>query len=173
MDGRFSFNPERRATVERRAALCETSAMTRTALSMAVVLAIVLGGITTAAKGPTVRLTVAGASFSAPLVVTTPEALATVYGGEFLGAPAAAPDAAWPRYVVSFYVDLPREMGVRRMYVVEYVRDPRSGGGYVYLPGRGHEAFALNRSTILRDGQDGRWHVASASWARALNAAIR
>ena len=58
------------------------------------------------------------------------------------------------------------------MYVVSYVRDPQSGSGFVYLPGRGEEGWAMNVRTILRDGQDGRWHHADREWSDALARAL-
>jgi hypothetical protein len=59
--------------------------------------------------------------------------------------------------------------GVQVKYVVLYVKDARTGQGFVYLPGRGEEGYWLNVGTILRDGQDGTWQVASPSWANAMN----
>ena len=63
----------------------------------------------------------------------------------------------------------PRTEAVRKMYVVIYVRDPTSGAGLVYLPGRGEEHYRLNVRTILREGQDGKWHHASEAWNEAIS----
>jgi hypothetical protein len=125
-----------------------------------------------AAKGRTVRLTISGPGLSGPIETMEPKALANVWVGSFIGGLAAEPDKTLPRYVVTFYVQPPRE-NVRAMYVVYYVRDPRSREGFVYLPGRGEDGYSLNVRTILRDGQDGRWHNASAEWSDAIVAALR
>jgi hypothetical protein len=59
------------------------------------------------AKGATVRLTVAGPGLSSPVEVTSPDAIAAnVWAGDFIGHPTTEPDKAFPRYGVSFYVDL-------------------------------------------------------------------
>jgi hypothetical protein len=94
-----------------------------------------------------------------------------VWGGSFIAEPAPEPNHALPRYLVTFYVQAPRETS-RAMYAVIYVRDPQSGKGFVYLPGRGEEGWAMNVRTILRDGQDGRWHRAAAAWSAAVGSAL-
>jgi hypothetical protein len=88
------------------------------------------------------------------------------------------PDKAWPRYRVQFYV-FSHERGVTLRYAVTYVRSPKTGEGFVYLPGRGEPDYRLNIGTIMRDGsasagvhpaRDGQWQHAEASWSAALNA---
>ena len=124
------------------------------------------------AKGRTVKLTVAGSGLSHPIQITDPNAVAAnVWGGDFIGTPAKEPDKALPRYVVSFYVEPPREK-VRMMYVVYYARDPQTGEGFIYLPGRGEEWYRLNVSTIFRDGEDGTWRHASPAWSKAIAAVL-
>jgi hypothetical protein len=120
-----------------------------------------------AAKGPTTRLVISGPGLSRPVETTDPKALVNVWGGSFIAEPAPEPDRALPRYVVTFYVQAPRDTS-RAMYAVTYVRDPQSGSGFVYLPGRGEEGWAMNVRTILREGQDGRWHHAAAAWSDAV-----
>ncbi len=124
-----------------------------------------------AAKGPTTRLVILGPGLSRPVETTDPKALANVWAGRFIAEPAPEPDHALPRYLVTFYVQAPRETP-RAMYAVTYVRDPQSGSGFVYLPGRGEEGWAMNVRTILRDGQDGRWHHAAAGWSDAVASAL-
>jgi hypothetical protein len=125
-----------------------------------------------AAKGTTVRLTLAGPALSSPVEVTSPDAIAAnVWAGNFIENPTTEPDKAFPRYAVSFYVESPRGP-VRMMYVVYYVRNPQTGQGLVYLPGRGEEWYRLNVSTILRDGQDGKWHEAESGWSEAIAAVL-
>ena len=126
-----------------------------------------------AAKGQTRRLVVAGRTLQAPVEITSPDALADVWGGSFLGEPTPEPSATVQRYTVSFYVVPPRETADRLMYVVTYVRDPDGTGGVVCLPGRGEPMYALNVTTILRPKQDGRCHRGEARWSLAINADLR
>jgi hypothetical protein len=123
-----------------------------------------------AAKAPTVRLTIAGPGLAGSIETTEPKALASVWAGNFIAGPAEEPDTALPRYTITFYVRWvePGRETIRPMYAVRYVRDPRSNRGFVYLPGRGEEGYALNASAMLRDGQDGRWHYASQEWSDAV-----
>jgi len=136
------------------------------------VLGLVLGlAARVAAKGPTTRLVISGPGLPHPIETTEPKVLANVWGGSFIAEPSPEADPALPRYLVTFYVQPPRATP-RAMYVVTYVRDPQSGSGFIYLPGRGEEGWAMNVRTILRDGQDGRWHRASAEWSDALARAL-
>lgn len=146
--------------------------MTRSHTGLVAALLVTFAMVATlAAKGSTVRLTVAGPGLSSPVQVTSPDAIAAnVWDGNFIGQPATEPDKALPRYRVSFYVEPPRKP-VRMMYVVYYVRNPQTGQGFVYLPGRGEE-YRLNVSTILRDGQDGQWHEAADAWSKAIAHAL-
>jgi hypothetical protein len=125
-----------------------------------------------AAKGPTTRLVISGPGLSPPVETTNPKALANVWGGDFIAEPASEPDKALPRYLVTFYVQAPREATPIPKYVVSYVRDPRSGRGFIYLPGRGEQGHAMNVRTILREGQDGRWHHAATEWSDAVALAL-
>jgi hypothetical protein len=133
-------------------------------------LLLLIGPIALSAKGPTVRLAVTAPHLPAPVNITDPGVLdhATVWEGRFIGTAAREPDDSLPRYLVSFYVDLPRNAGVRLMYVVRYVRDPRTGAAFIHLPGRGDEWYRSNVRTILREGQDGRWFRASDAFASGL-----
>jgi len=139
---------------------------------LAIALTIGLVG-TLHAKGPTVKLTVTGPTLSQPLDITDSRVLMSsqVFAGAFLAGGSIAPDASLPRYKVAFHVELPKWMnaGIQVKYVVLYVKDASTGQGFVYLPGRDEEGYWLNVGTILRDGQDGTWQVASTSWANALN----
>lgn len=127
----------------------------------------------------TVKLVVNGPGLRRNVEITDREAIkANVFGGEFMTTPAEEPDRSWPRYRVAFHVNS-RERGVHLAYAVVYVRNPKTGEGYVYLPGRGEGDYGLNISTIIRDGtaspgaqpaRDGQWQHADADWSRALNA---
>ena len=103
------------------------------------------GAVVVAAKGQTRRLVVTGGTLQASIEITSPDALANVWGGSFLGEPTAEPSRTLPRYTVSFYVVPPREAAERLMYVVSYVRDPDGAGGVVCLPGRGEPTYRAER----------------------------
>jgi hypothetical protein len=121
----------------------------------------------------TARLTVSGAALAQPIELIDPAVLelSNVFAGTFIGTPTIEPDATWPRYTVAF--DIQTLDGVKlNAYVVIYSRNRWTGEGFVYLPGRGDDSFRRNISTILRDGQDGRWHHASPAWSAAMNARL-
>lgn len=106
--------------------------------------------------------------------ITAPEVLSLshVFAGQFIGAPAESPDSNFTRFTVVF--DIQTMGGVKHgAYAVQYVFDDSTGEAFVYLPGRGDASFRSNISTIIRDGQDGRWHRASAEWAAAIHAYLR
>jgi hypothetical protein len=125
-----------------------------------------------AAKGLTRKVVVSGPALSSPTVLTTPAALANVWSGDFLGGASEQPNEDWPHYLVEFYVEPPHEP-MQMMYSVMYVHDPKTGRGFVYLPGRGESGWRRNVATIMRDGQDGRWHRASADWNHAIARGLR
>lgn len=119
----------------------------------------------------TAKLTVFGATLQQPIEIIEPSLLArsNVFAGSFIAGSATEPDATWIRYSVAF--DVQTLDGVKTSaYVVHYCADPNTGDGYVYLPGRGDFSYRRNVSTILRTGQDGRWHRASDEWSAAINA---
>lgn len=79
------------------------------------------------------------------------------------------------RYEVRFYVAPRRQGAVTALdsaleelaYVVFYENDPSTGQGYVYLPGKSDEHFALNVRSIHR-GLEGKWLRASSAWQKAI-----
>lgn len=122
----------------------------------------------------TVKLAITGSQLQQSIEITDQAVLALsfVFGGTFIGAPATEPDPAWPRYTVTF--DVQTLDGVKTAaYVVEYCADSRKGGGFIYLPGPDDDHYRRNISTILRDGQDGRWFRASAAWSAAINSRLQ
>jgi hypothetical protein len=140
-----------------------------TAATLCVVLAVSL-----AAKAPTVRLTIAGPDLPSPVEITNPKALASIWAGSFIGASSEELDKSLPRYLITFYVrwaNASKET-IKPKYVVTYVRDPRTGRGFVYLPGRGEAGYAMNVGAMERNGQDGRWHIAEAEWSDAITRAL-
>jgi hypothetical protein len=128
------------------------------------------------AKGPTVRLVITGGGLANPVTVTDPSVLAdsNVFGDKFFAgiANSNSIDPTWPKYTVSFFVELPGWMrqGVQKKYIVYYAKHPRTGEGFVYLPAPGEQWYRLNASTILRNGLEGNWLHASKAWTTALNA---
>ena len=79
------------------------------------------------------------------------------------------------RYEVRFYVAPRRQGAVTALdasleelaYVVLYENDPSTGQGYVYLPGKTDEHFALNLRSIYRR-LEGQWLRASSAWQEAF-----
>ena len=146
--------------------------MHRNLLLVATVVALVSN---VSAKGPTVRLEIAGGGLTSPITITDPGVLTSsnVFGDQFLGpiVESTSVDPAWTRYIVSFFVEPPGWMhqGVQKKYVVYYAKHPRTGEGFVYLPAPGEEWYRLNVSTILRNGLEGNWLHASSAWAKAVN----
>jgi hypothetical protein len=131
---------------------------------------IVLFSITLSAKVPTVRIAISGGALSAPIETTDPAALASIWAGSFIGALSEEPDRELPRYRVTFYVRWGTASAetIEPKYVVTYARNPRNGRGFVYLPGRSEEGYAMNVGSMERDGHDGRWHHADAGWSSAI-----
>jgi hypothetical protein len=84
--------------------------------------------------------------------------------------------AGLKRYEVSFYVTYANpplaSQQEQLAYVVSYEPDIAGGGGYVYLPGRGDDRYALNARTIVR-GREGHWFRASEAWNRAAMGLLR
>ena len=133
-----------------------------------------LFSITLSAKAPTVRIAISGGGLSAPIEATDPAALASIWAGRFIGTLSDQPDKSLPRYRVTFYVRWATASAetIDPKYVVTYVRDPRNGRGFLYLPGRGEEGYAMNVGSMERDGHDGRWHHADAEWSNAIARAL-
>jgi hypothetical protein len=140
--------------------------------TVAVVVLCAATGITLAAKGPTVTLTIAPMNGAPPIHITAGDALVHVWSDDFLGPIAREPGAALERYQIAFHVLPNRSRAVQVMYVVMYARNTATGENFVYLPGRGEEHYSLNVSTILR-GHEGRWHRAVPKWADAVNRSLR
>ena len=140
------------------------------------------------AKGPTVRV-ITGADLPQPVEVTAPALLQQfqVWSGpgveadgqqehrgfiiDWVSDGASRRSANLPRYKVSFYAkyaNRPLDSQPQHLaYVVWYEPDFSSRRGYVYLPGKGDEAFALNVQTIFR-GREGRWFDATDTWNAAV-----
>ena len=156
----------------------EVPTLPRSVHAFAVIAVTLVAASHLAAKGPTVQLVITHGGLASPITVTDASVLSdsNVFGDAFFGriANPGSIDPAWPRYVVSFFVELPAWMrqGVQKKYVVYYARHPRTGEGFVYLPAPNEEWYRLNTSTILRNGLEGNWLHASESWSRAINARL-
>jgi hypothetical protein len=122
----------------------------------------------------TTRLVVTGPGLAVPIEITDPSSLteSNVFGGRFIGDAADAPsDDGWTRYVVVF--DVQTATGIKPdAYTIVFARSRWTNDAMIYLPGRGDAAYRRNISTILREGQDGRWHHASGVWASAILARL-
>ena len=119
----------------------------------------------------TARLTISGPGLSQPLEVTDENALAlsNVFAGTFIGEPAVkAPNSELPRYTIVF--DIQTLEGVRAAaYTVLYCKNRWTGDAFIYIPGYGDDGHRRNVGTILREGQEGRWHRAARPWSQTIN----
>lgn len=134
---------------------------------------LVAGSIGLEAKGTTVKLTLAGPGLAAPVEIVDTAILrgSNVWEGSFLGETLDAPPSeAGATYTLTFDVLPPEWMRQppRTMYTVLLARDAKSGGLFLYLPGRADPGYRLNVSTMLREGQDGHWHRPPSAWASAV-----
>jgi hypothetical protein len=122
----------------------------------------------------TAKLTISALVLPRAIEVVDPPllALSNVFAGTFIGTPATEPDPSWTRYTIAFDVQTLR--GVKQAaYVIYYSTNRSTGEGFIYLPGRGDGPYRRNISTILRDGQDGRWHRTTEAWSAAINARLQ
>jgi hypothetical protein len=77
------------------------------------------------------------------------------------------------RYEVTFYVRYGDRSREEPAYVVFYERDPTSGRGFVYLPGRSEEHYRRNTKSILRGHNlEGHWFYATDAWQRAVDGTV-
>jgi hypothetical protein len=122
-------------------------------------------------------LEVTGGDLSRPISITNTGLLqlSHVYAGQFLGDRVDAVDAQWPRYEVKlvFEPEVPSAVDEsrrkERTYLLHYSLNWQTGEGYVYLPGPGEPGYRDNISVIVRNGDDGHWHRATATWSSLLN----
>ncbi len=122
-------------------------------------------------KGDTVELSITGPALVAPVHTSDEVAIGvSVWGGQFADWDAGAvsePPSALPRYLVHFWVQVPRGT-VQMKYVVEYVWDSDAQRAYVHLPGPREIWHRTNVYSILRRGQDGHWFHATEPWGEAI-----
>ena len=133
---------------------------------LAVFLAATLGSAAEIKDTTKINISVDGAQ-ARSRDITDPRVLglSNVFAGRFIAAPADVPNTL-TLYTITF--DVQARDGIKAAaYVVQYGVDG-AGQSFVYLPGPGETPYRRNVSTILRDGQDGRWHHASAAWSEAI-----
>lgn len=149
------------------------------------------------AKGRTVRITLDTVSTQAQPVEISGHAAARFYIWEGLGVsinhvpqmdgfiadwrkgPVERRPDAVQRYRVSFYIGcLPEERSLCTIaepllsYVVLYEYDAAAGRGYVYLPGKGEDGYAINIRSLVR-GVEGKWFAATAEWQDSVASTLR
>ena len=128
------------------------------AAALAVAIALALPASLTA-KGRTVKITISTVDQAAPIEINDPAV------GQF---------HVWDG-PGTFINDVPQTKGFiidwskgavehrPNAYVVWYEYDPAAGKGYIYLPGKADEGYALNTRSIYR-GLEGDWFLATSSW---------
>lgn len=150
------------------------------AAAIAVAVSIGVAG-SASAKGPTVKITIAGGRLAGVLEVADPRVVGSfspwapnfmdrdrerreigAYSWPGIGV-VTAPPRENQRYEVSFYVRL-SDTQVSMKYVFTYCPSPSDDQGYVYLPGPAERWYTLNTSTIYRQADNGKWHYASREW---------
>jgi hypothetical protein len=84
--------------------------------------------------------------------------------------------AGLQRFEVSFYVkylNRPFETQQDQLaYVVSYEHNPAAKEGFVYLPGKGDDAYSVNMRAIGRGGREGNWFRASKLWTEVVSPLI-
>jgi hypothetical protein len=140
----------------------------RTIVGMLIVATLAASAISAADIKSTTKIHIAvagAASRSSDIADAGVLSLSNVFAGNFIGALADVPNTL-TLYTVTF--DVQARDGIKSAaYVVQYGVDG-AGQAYIYLPGRGEPSYQRNVSTILRVGQDGRWHHASPEWSAAI-----
>jgi hypothetical protein len=145
------------------------------------------------AKGNMVRIEIRGQALSRPVAIIDPKIQAFhVWSGPGVNNVAVenaegfianwkngtvpAPPARMPRYELSWYAACHqgavncRSTQPSIVYVVRYARDPSSGHGFVYLPGRGEPSYDLNVRSIYRGPRvEGHWFRTTESWERFVD----
>jgi hypothetical protein len=143
------------------------------------------------AKGATTRITLTGAAPRATVTITKPDVLSgfQIWAGpgvsvddveqtegfiiDWKSGPIANPPGGLQRYEAAFYVSEPDQANATPAYIVTYAYDAASHRGYVYLPGKGDAAYALNsRAMFHGHGYEGHWFRATQAWDAAVSPLI-
>jgi hypothetical protein len=142
------------------------------------------------AKGDMVRIEIRSPALAGAIAITDPKiqgfhvwsgpgvnnvAVANADGfiANWKGGVVSNPPARAARYELSWYAACHAGANCRStqpalVYVVVYARDPSSGHGYVYLPGKGEPSYDLNVTSIYR-GVEGHWFRTTESWDRFVD----
>ena len=144
------------------------------------------------AKGPTSRITIVDTLRGTSTDITDPVVLSrfTVWDGpgtysttngqttegrdgfiaDWRSGPLDSRPPGLTRYEVRFFVRHNTDPVERLAYTVFYERDPSSGNGFVYVPGKTDEQYRLNVASILRGSRfEGRWFRANQNWLDATS----
>jgi hypothetical protein len=157
------------------------------------VVALCVASPSLSAKGDMVRIEIRGEAFAEPIAVTDPRirnfhvwtgpgvnnvAVENAEGfiANWKSGVVPSPPALVPRYELSWYAGCHQGANCRSpqpslAYVVVYARDPASGHGFVYLPGKGEPSYDLNVRSIYR-GVEGHWFRTTESWDRFVDPLI-
>jgi hypothetical protein len=147
------------------------------------------------AKGETSKITVAGATLASPIEIADTNVVrefqvwagpgtTVCIGGrgncvegtegfivDWSSGTVAQRPSGLQHYEVSFYATdrrFPGQPGPEHLaYVVSYEYDSAASQGYVYLPGKGDQWYALNSASIYR-GREGKWFRATRAWQDAV-----
>jgi hypothetical protein len=147
----------------------------------AVVFALValLGPARLSAKGENVKITIKGASLTAPIEITDKDLLARFVIWE---GPGTSPNAShglivdWSRSLAApppkglevYEVEFLTTREGKNTYRVSYLYDTVKNEGYVYIPGKTDSRYAENVWLILR-GVEGTWFHAWSDWDAVVN----
>ena len=123
-------------------------------------------------KGAPDKITITGGGLSQQIDVIDPDTLKAYnpWGGQFIdwsrGVTNVSPQGP-QTYEVQFLKKSDRG-DIKVIYAVLYAPGNSGEPGYVYLPGRGEKWYRQNTGTILRDGDDGRWHYATPAFGELV-----
>ena len=146
----------------------------RTIAIVSIALACAMFTASITAKGKTVKLVVSGGGLTSPVEISGEDvAFANPWSDAFVSSWSAVSEPALNarHFEVSFYEQM-ATADVRVKYLVDYVPGA-PGRGVIHLPGRGDPRYRANVSTIVRDGQDGKWFPASSEWERVVGSRLR
>jgi hypothetical protein len=148
-------------------------------------LGIFLSRLIVEAKGIPQLIVIKGNGLSKPLEITDQVTLKKFnpWGGEFVDSKfeAIAKPATLGRcFDVDSFMKWPSRPSwkydrgdLKLIYHFTYCTGGTEGNGYIFLPGRENEYWKVNVYTILRDGNDGKWHRASAEWADTVKRLVK
>ncbi|MDT5121232.1 MAG: hypothetical protein QOC96_714 [Acidobacteriota bacterium] len=126
-------------------------------------------------KGKPDKIIITGGGLAQPIEITDRETLIEFapYIGQFIdwkkGIVADPPTQEQP-FEVYFYMKWKERHSrydqgdLKMIYSVRYLPGRDGAPGFVYLPGKDDDRYYNNVGTILREGDDGKWHYASPAW---------